>query len=239
MASKAWAITAAKFLTEEHVERLLSVLRTNKELAESGRLRQQSITDYFIVRILLGTGLRVAEFTNLIVGDFNGSNLNIRCGKGGKPRTVLLTSDTQAILQEWITYKARIGHRCDDNAILFQNPRGDRLTTRAIQNRVKLAYASANLPGNFTTHSLRHTYCSFLLKQKGVSLATVKANLGHASISTTNLYSHAIGSLDGVDLLSRRKSSSFTQKYEDSIDSEQLLSLLKTLLGSANFRKSA
>ena len=195
-----WQITSDKFLTLEQIERLKSYLRDARDLAIARQNGTQAIRDHYAVRTLLESGLRVFEFCTLTNADFSGLKLSVRHGKGNKPRTVLLTRTTANLLKEWIAVKAKLGHDPVPTAPLFSSRYGRAYSTRGVQKRVKLIFAATGLPAHLSVHSLRHTYCSLLLASGKVGIATVKANLGHHSISVTNLYAHAVGNLDDVEL---------------------------------------
>ena len=199
MTYKKWTITSDKFLSENEIKGLLRHLETEmaSSLTRGGSF--QLVRDYYAVRCLLETGSRVFEFCDLLNSDVRDNKVIIRKGKGNKPRTVLLTKATSKLLKEWNQVKYRQGFVNNSEDPLFPNSRNEKYCTRAIQKRIKLIFEVAGLPKNLSVHSLRHTYCSLLLAQK-VSLATVKEQLGHSSISITNLYSHAIGNLDDVEL---------------------------------------
>jgi len=195
-----WVITADKFLTKEQVSCLNQHLLNKRDLALARGNDPQAIKDYYMLRTLLESGLRVFEFTALALSDFNGQKLSVRHGKGDKPRTVLLTKATSIMLKEWLLVRGRLGFATDHSSPLFPSRYGTKYTTRGIQRRVELIFSSLGFPANLTTHSCRHTYCSFLLESGKVGLPTVKENMGHSSIATTNIYSHAVVSLDDVEL---------------------------------------
>lgn len=204
--SRTWTITPDKFLTLEQVNSLINVLSERRDLALARNAHKQEIEDYYIIKVLLETGLRVFEFCDLQIRDLSGLRLAVRRGKGSKPRTVLLTRSTHSCIQEWLQIRSSLGFTSVDDTPLFPGPRGKRLTTRAIQKRVKQAFTRAGLPSHLSTHSLRHTYCSLLIATGKVGLATVRSNMGHSSLSITDLYSHAVGSIEDVELISEKSS---------------------------------
>lgn len=197
---KRWTVTSDKFLSLEQVEQLNAYLLNRRDLAIARATDTQSIRDYYAVRTILESGLRVFEFCDLTNADFNGLKLAVRHGKGDKARTVLLTRTTANMLKEWQVVKAKLGHNLTPTAPLFPSRYGTLYTTRGVQKRVKLIFAALGFPAHLSVHSLRHTYCSLLLASGKVGLGTVRDNLGHHSIAVTNLYSHAIGDLSAVEL---------------------------------------
>ena len=197
---KRWTVTSEKFLSLEQVGQLNTHLLNRRDLAIARGTDTQAIRDYYGVRTLLESGLRVFEFCALTNSDFNGLKLAVRHGKGDKPRTILLTRATANMLKEWWGVKGKIGHNLTPTSPLFPSRYGTTYTTRGMQKRVKLIFATLGFSGHLSVHSLRHTYCSLLLASGKVGLGTVRDNLGHHSIAVTNLYSHAIGDLSAVEL---------------------------------------
>ena len=200
MKRRRWGITSEKFLSTDQVSALVTAMTRERDLAIAREKNVQAIRDYYGVRVLLESGLRVFEFCALLNGDFNGLKLAVRHGKGDKPRTVLLTRATGNVLREWLIVKERLGHDLNPAAPLFPSRYGTIYTTRGVQKRVKLIFKSLGFPEHLSVHSLRHTNCSMLLASGKVGLATVRDNLGHHSIAVTNLYAHASTDLSGVEL---------------------------------------
>ena len=87
---KKWVITSDKFLTLEQVEELKKHLLNRRDLGIARGSDTQAIRDYYAIRAMLETGLRVSEFCDLLNEDLNGTKLNVKLGKGNKPRTILL-----------------------------------------------------------------------------------------------------------------------------------------------------
>ncbi len=194
-----WSITAEKFLSIEQVASLLEYLTEQRDLAFARDNNAQAIIDYYAIRFLLESGLREFEFCDLVNGDFAGHKIVVRRGKGGKPRTVLLTKGTAMMLKEWLTLKDRLGISNAAAAPLFPSRYGRSYSTRGIRKRVKEVFRTIGLPERLSGHSLRHTNCTMLMAAK-VSLPRIRDNLGHHSLVVTDLYSHSIGNLENVDI---------------------------------------
>ena len=233
----AWQVTSDKFLSLEQIEQLNFLLLNRRDLTIARGTNTQAIRDYYAVRAILESGLRVFEFCALINADFNGLKLSVRHGKGDKARTVLLTRATANLLKEWQTVKAKLGHDLAQTAPLFPSRYGTAYTTRGVQKRVKLIFGAISLPGHLSVHSLRHTYCSLLLASGKVGLGTVRDNMGHHSISVTNLYSHAVGDLSAVELYPA-PSSEKSEKCELRVGHEpkKSKSSVETFLRNMNFK---
>ena len=138
-----------------------------------------------ILETLYGSGLRAAELVGLNKADvdFVAEAIRVR-GKGGKERIVPLGRAEKQALDEWL---ARRTHK--DAEPIFTNNHGARLTTRSIQNIVRKALSRVADATATNPHSLRHAFATHLL-ERGADLRAVQELLGHASLSTTQIYSH-------------------------------------------------
>ena len=196
-----WVITRDSFIPTESVLKLYATLENAKDLAlHRGRFCYH-IRDYFILRTLLETGLRVFELTALKSRDFKGKTLIVQNGKGGKKREILLTPSTQKLFKDFFKIKCDVLHEpVEETDFLFLSERAKPYTTRGIRKRVKYWFKICGIDKHLSVHSCRHTYISHLLSQ-GLDIQTVRANAGHSSLSTTSLYSHTLKTdLDGVDI---------------------------------------
>jgi site-specific recombinase XerD len=138
-----------------------------------------------ILETLYGSGLRAAELVGLNVADvdFVADAIRVR-GKGGKERIVPLGRAEKEALDKWLACRA---HK--DAEPVFTNNNGGRLTTRSIQNIVHKALSRVADATATNPHSLRHAFATHLL-ERGADLRAVQELLGHASLSTTQIYSH-------------------------------------------------
>ncbi len=138
-----------------------------------------------ILETLYGSGLRAAELVGLNVADvdFVAETIRVR-GKGGKERIVPLGRAEKQALDEWFAHRT---HK--DVEPVFTNSHGGRLTTRSIQNIVRKALSRVADATATNPHSLRHAFATHLL-ERGADLRAVQELLGHASLSTTQIYSH-------------------------------------------------
>jgi integrase/recombinase XerD len=204
--SRTWTITKDKFLTVDEVQKLYNTLADAKDLAIQRRSFFCHIRDYFILRTLLESGLRVAELVALSVSDFRSGSLIVRCGKGGKRRNVLLAKETQKMLAEFLKLKTKVlKEGAGDEDALFLSERGKAYTTRAIRKRVKLWFAKCGFSPDLSVHSCRHSYISHLIA-KTKDLVLARDNAGHSSLSITSIYSHSLrDDLGDLELYSSEK----------------------------------
>jgi site-specific recombinase XerD len=198
--NKPWTVTRDKFLGMNDVAKLYRALEDAKDLAIARRSFLNHVRDYFIIRTLLETGLRVFELCALRLEDFHQNCLIVRNGKGGKARNVLLTMETQKLLREFIRLKRSVlKEPVHPQSHFFLSERGS-YSTRGVRRRVKHWYEHCGLNQNLSTHSTRHTYISNLLAS-GVDLETVRHNAGHSTLSVTSIYSHLVKEdLNGIQL---------------------------------------
>lgn len=139
--------------------------------------------DLAIVRLLYASGLRVSELMMLNRDSIEGNSIRVKSGKGKKDRVVYVDSGTVDLIEEYLH------ERKDENEALFVNRRGKRLTDRYIEILVKQHAKRAGIKKKVTPHTLRHTFATHLL-QNQANIMVIKDLLGHASLSTTQIYTH-------------------------------------------------
>ena len=169
-----------KFLTEPQAEALL----------EAGSLEEQTPTvearDQAVLELLYGGGLRVSELCGINGGDLDLSSGLVRLmGKGSKERVVPVGETALAAVR---TYLALRGQPVRGEPLLLAS-RGGSMYPRAVQLMLKRKLAVAGLPADLTPHKLRHA-CATHLLANGADLRLVQEQLGHASLSTTQIYTH-------------------------------------------------
>ena len=155
------------------------------EIPEHDRLATR---DKAIYELFYSSGLRLAELTSLAPADINFGDATVRVtGKGAKTRVVPVGSQALAALKKWLGKRALLVK--EGTEALFVNRNGTRLTARAIQYRMKQWALKLGLAANVHPHVLRHSFASHVLQSSG-DLRAVQEMLGHASISTTQVYTH-------------------------------------------------
>jgi integrase/recombinase XerC len=137
--------------------------------------------DRAILEVLYGAGLRVSELCALDVGDVDSGEglVRVRRGKGGKERIVPLGAKALAAIEAYLG----LGRH---GPALFVNARGGRLTPRSVQRHLTRSAALAGVDG-VSPHALRHSFATHLL-DGGVDLRSIQELLGHASLSSTQIY---------------------------------------------------
>jgi integrase/recombinase XerC len=173
--------------------------------------------DHCIVELLYGCGLRVAELCAL---DVRPSNTDATrgwidaaageaqvIGKGSKRRSVPVGAQALKSLEAWLVHRTALAKA--DEPALFVTRHGTRLTASQVRTRLKDRAVAAGLPTHVHPHMLRHSYASHLLQSSG-DLRAVQELLGHASISTTQVYTkldfqHLAKTYDAAHPRARRK----------------------------------
>lgn len=183
-----------KTLTIDEVERLLEAAR------DQGRTVSDQLRNRCLMELLYATGMRVSELVTLPVAAARGrpEMLLIR-GKGGKERMVPLSPPAQAALADWLARRdaleeeARITHRTPPSRFLFPSKGKDgHLTRQSFFHLIKdIAVAAGVPPARVTPHVLRHAFATHLL-QGGADLRAIQTLLGHADLSTTEIYTHVL-----------------------------------------------
>ncbi|MCB9015399.1 MAG: site-specific tyrosine recombinase XerD [Lentimicrobiaceae bacterium] len=144
-----------------------------------------------ILETLYGCGLRVSELINLKISDLFFTDGFIKVtGKGDKQRIVPIGNKASAQIERYMTYVRRTGKiQKGQEDFLFLNARGAKLTRAMIFEIVKKAIAGTGIKKNISPHSLRHSFATHLV-ENGADLRAVQEMLGHASITTTEIYTH-------------------------------------------------
>lgn len=149
-----------------------------------------ALRDSAMAELFYSSGLRLAELTAVNVGDIDEhSKLLSVTGKGNKTRTVPIGAVALRAIHKWL--KVRPTDKADnqDSGALFTSTRGGRISVRNIQARLKLQGRKAGMQQDVHPHMLRHSFASHMLESSG-DLRAVQELLGHANISTTQIYTH-------------------------------------------------
>lgn len=176
--------------TGERSLELISESEFDRLLSSPGGNDLKSLRDKAILELLFSTGLRVSELCSLNIDlDLNSDEFSVR-GKGDKVRLVFLSDRAKESLRNYLKERKDM-----DEALFIQlgkNSKGReslRLTKRSIERIIKHYAIKSGISKKVSPHTLRHLYATDLL-QNGADLRSVQILLGHANISTTQVYTH-------------------------------------------------
>ncbi|MBU7045045.1 MAG: tyrosine-type recombinase/integrase [Theionarchaea archaeon] len=156
-------------LTKEEVNKLFECVSSKRSLCT--------------LRLLYATGIRVSEIVNLDRRDIEDLRVLVRSGKGKKDRIVYMDENTSNLIKKYLS------ERKDDIPALFVNNKGKRISQRSVQIMVKNTAKRAGINKKVTPHTLRHTFATHMLENRA-NIVVIKDLLGHASLSTTQIYTH-------------------------------------------------
>ncbi|MEM7033046.1 MAG: site-specific tyrosine recombinase/integron integrase [Chloroflexota bacterium] len=173
-----------KAISIDAINKLLEVTSTGDS--------PKSQRDSAIIELLYASGMRVTELVSLDVGDVDFENETVRViGKSDriKERLIPISSDSMTALKGYVEKGRTQLLRAQDDPALFLNHRGQRLTRQGSWLIIKRYVAEIGITDNVTPHTLRHSFAAHKLSH-GQSLQDIQKLLGHANISTTQVYTH-------------------------------------------------
>jgi len=144
------------------------------------------LRDLACLEMLYASGLRISELVGIDIDDveLRGRLVKVR-GKGSKERIVPFGSKAEAALRAWLRERKAPA----DEPAIFVNYRGERITTRSVRRLFERYVRAASLRAGISPHTLRHSFATHLLNA-GADLRSIQELLGHASLSTTQKYTH-------------------------------------------------
>jgi integrase/recombinase XerC len=165
------------------------VTRRKLGVRERARASAFELRDRALFEVLYGAGLRVSEAAALELADLDRDRygtllVHVRRGKGGKSRTVPLGAKAEEALDAWIAARAALAR---EPQALFISKTGHRLTPRSMQRETAAWRVRAGIAERATPHAFRHSFATHLL-DGGVDLRSIQELLGHASLSSTQVY---------------------------------------------------
>lgn len=171
-------------LTQDQADRLLTAAST-PAVTDPAALRERAILE-----VLYASGLRVGELVALDLGDVDRNKRLLRAmGKGGKQRTVPFGEPAADALDDWLALGRPLLVSDLSGAALFLGARGGRLNQRAVRESVHRALTALGDAPDLGPHGLRHSAATHLV-EGGADLRTVQELLGHAALTSTQLYTH-------------------------------------------------
>jgi integrase/recombinase XerC len=146
------------------------------------------VRDRAMLELLYSSGLRLGELVGLDLGDVDLADSMVRVtGKGRKTRLIPVGRQAREALQAWL--KVRAGMAAIEERAIFTGVRGGRISPRSVQARVKHWARRSGLGQRVHPHLFRHSFATHVLESSG-DLRSVQEMLGHANISTTQIYTH-------------------------------------------------
>ena len=146
------------------------------------------IRDRAMFELLYSSGLRLSELVSINLHDIKRREQQLRVtGKGNKERELPVGRKALAALEKWLKVRGELAKA--DEPALFVSRFGTRITARAVQQKLAQMAVEQGLPIHLHPHMLRHSFASHILESSG-NLRAVQELLGHADISTTQIYTH-------------------------------------------------
>jgi integrase/recombinase XerD len=181
---KQWA-TIPKFLNREQIEKLIAA----PDCTKPGGLRDRAMLE-----LLYATGIRVSELIEMRTSNLDSGLGLIRVtGKGNKQRLVPVHGTALKSIADYVEQSRPVLLKGKASPYLFVTARGGAMTRQAFWASVKLNGKKAGIFHNLSPHVLRHTFATHLL-EGGADLRSVQTMLGHADLSTTEIYTHVVRS---------------------------------------------
>jgi integrase/recombinase XerD len=185
---------ATKLVTDKNTERLPQIL-TSREvelLLEQPRcVDAKGYRDRAMLELLYATGMRVTELIDLDIGDVNLGAGVVRCHSRNKERVIPMYPAAIKALEDYITLVRPQMIAVPDEPSLFVNVSGDRMSRQGFWKIIKYYQKKANIEKDITPHTLRHSFAAHLL-ENGADIHAIQEMLGHADISSTQVYSHLV-----------------------------------------------
>ena len=185
----------AKTVSAAKVERKIPEILTSKEvelfLEQPKCVDEKGYRDHAMLELLYATGIRVSELISLDVSDVNLTVGFIRCRGKEKDRMIPLYQAAIKALQDYLRdIRPRIVANEEENA-LFVNMNGERMSRQGFWKIIKYYQEKAEIEKEITPHTLRHSFAVHLL-QNGADLRSIQEMLGHADISSTQIYTQVV-----------------------------------------------
>ncbi len=148
--------------------------------------------DYAITTLFLNCGMRLSELVNINIKDIRFDECKMTViGKGNKERTIYLNNACMRAISEYLQVRPKEGIHYASKDALFLSERRERISNRTVQYIIKNELRKAGLDTNkYSVHKLRHTAATLMYQYGNVDIRALQELLGHASISTTEIYTH-------------------------------------------------
>ena len=188
-------------MSVDTVDKLVEAVRSYWQTAEANATAASpeaaafaSARDRALIEVIYSAGMRISEAVGLDYGDINLNDGVARLqGKGKKERLGILGGSAITAIREYFPLRRATGALREQTSPLFVNRFGERLNARSFQRNLKKYLAEAGLPPDFSPHKLRHSFATHML-DAGADLRSIQEMLGHANLSTTQIYTHVSSS---------------------------------------------
>ena len=188
-------VNPAKGLTPAKVERKLPHILTSKEvelfLEQPDPSDAKGCRDRAMLELLYATGIRVSELIGLNMYNLNLSAGFVRCGSRGRERMIPLYPAAVRALDDYIRHVRPQMIEHPDEQALFVNMNGERMSRQGFWKLIKHYQEKAGIDKEITPHTLRHSFAAHLL-ENGADLRSIQEMLGHADISSTQIYAQLV-----------------------------------------------
>ncbi|MDQ0213760.1 integrase/recombinase XerD [Oikeobacillus pervagus] len=176
---------------ERTLPKVLNLAEVEALLSTPDRSNPYGIRDEAMLELLYGTGIRVSELVGLNIENVHTTMGFVRCiGKGNKERIIPIGQTAISVMENYLqNARPKIISNKNSTEALFLNHHGKRLTRQGFWKILKGLAQKANIEKRLTPHTLRHSFATHLL-ENGADLRAVQEMLGHADISTTQIYTH-------------------------------------------------
>ena len=185
----------AKSISADRAERKYPEILTSKEvelfLEQPRCVDAKGYRDHAMLELLYATGIRVSELIALDVDDLNLSAGVLRCASKGKERVIPLYQTAVRALSEYLHRVRPQLVESPSETALFVNMSGDRMSRQGFWKLIKYYQEKAGIEKDITPHTLRHSFAAHLL-ENGADLRSIQEMLGHADISSTQIYSRLL-----------------------------------------------
>ncbi len=174
---------------EKHLPAVMQTSEVALLIEQPDASEKLGIRDRAFLELLYASGLRISELVGIDLDDLELRARLVKVhGKGSKERIVPFGSKAEEALRAWISVRGELVHDPDEQAMLV-NYRGERITARSVRRLFDGYIRKAALRSGISPHTMRHSFATHLLNA-GADLRAIQELLGHASLSTTQKYTH-------------------------------------------------
>ena len=185
----------ATSVKSKKVQKSYPEILTNREvelfLEQPKCVDEKGFRDHAMLELLYATGIRVSELIGLDIDDVNLPAGLVSCRSKGKERSIPLYPGAVKALQDYMVHIRKRIVANDEEKALFVNMNGERMTRQGFWKIIKYYQEKAEINKDITPHMLRHSFAAHLL-ENGADLHSIQEMLGHADISSTQIYTHII-----------------------------------------------